>query len=103
MRAMKNEPKLAKERMTQAFALVSLLLMGGYVIAGPSGLMAWSETEELLDQRRERLVQLSDEREKLRNRVDLLHPRHADPDLAGELVRSNLNVAHPDEMVMLLR
>jgi hypothetical protein len=31
-----------------------------------------------------------------------LDPRHADPDLAGELLRSNLNVVHPDEMVMLL-
>ena len=31
---------------------------------------------------------------------DLLHPSHIDPDLAGELVRRNLNVAHPDEYVM---
>ena len=36
------------------------------------------------------------------NRVALLDPRHADADLAGELLRRNLNVAHPDEMVMLL-
>ncbi|OYZ43953.1 MAG: septum formation initiator, partial [Novosphingobium sp. 16-62-11] len=27
-------------------------------------------------------------------------PRHADPDLVGELLRSNLNVAHPDELVI---
>jgi len=33
----------------------------------------------------------------------LLDPRHADPDLTGELLRSNLNVIHPDEMVLLLR
>ena len=43
------------------------------------------------------------ERDDLRNRVTLLDPRHADPDLAGELLRSNLNVVHPDEMVMLLK
>ena len=39
----------------------------------------------------------------LRNRKDLVDPRHMDPDLAGELLRSKLNVAHPDEVVMLVR
>ena len=29
--------------------------------------------------------------------------RHADPDLTGELLRSNLNVVHPDEVVMMLK
>jgi hypothetical protein len=33
----------------------------------------------------------------------LLDPRHADSDLAGELLRRNLNVVHPDEMVMLIK
>jgi hypothetical protein len=28
--------------------------------------------------------------------------RHVDPDLAGELLRKNLNVAHPDEVIMLV-
>ncbi|MDG2002294.1 MAG: septum formation initiator, partial [Novosphingobium sp.] len=42
------------------------------------------------------------ELEQLRNRVELLNPDHADPDLSGQLLRSQLNVAHPDEMVMLL-
>jgi len=39
----------------------------------------------------------------MKNRVALLDPRHADPDLTGELLRSNLNVVHPDEMVMMLK
>jgi hypothetical protein len=38
----------------------------------------------------------------LRNRVALLDPRHVDPDLAGELLRKNLNVAHPDEVIMVV-
>lgn len=102
MRSARREPKFVKDRAVQACALGALLLMGGFVVAGPSGVIAWSENERLLKQHHERIAQLQKERDQLRNRVGLLDPRHADPDLAGELLRSNLNVAHPDEMVMLL-
>ena len=57
----------------------------------------------LLDQRQKEVQQLTAHRDELKNRVALLDPRHADPDLAGELLRSNLNVVHPDEMVMMLK
>ena len=88
--------------MTQGLALGCLLLLGGMAIAGPSGLLAWSENNRLLTQHQNELAQLRAQRDDLKNRVALLDPRHADPDLAGELLRSNLNVIHPDEMVMLL-
>lgn len=98
-----SEPKLAREGMTQLLALLCLLVMGGLVLAGPSGLLAWSENLRALEQREKEVQQLTAQRDDLRNRVALLDPRHADPDLAGELLRSNLNVVHPDEMVMLLK
>ncbi len=94
---------MAKETVTRGVALVCLLGMGAWAIAGPSGLLAWSENLRLLDQRQKEVAQLSAHREELENRVALLDPRHADADLAGELLRSNLNVVHPDEMVMLLK
>lgn len=103
MKRIRPEPRLARETVTQMLALGGLLLMGGWALAGPSGLLAWSENLRLLEQRQKEVAQLSVERDDLRNRVDLLDPRHADPDLAGELLRSNLNVVHPDEMVMLLK
>ncbi|HEX8058467.1 MAG TPA: septum formation initiator [Novosphingobium sp.] len=99
----RTEPKLARESLVQGFALMSLLVLAGVSLVGPSGLLAWSENQRLLVERRAQVVQLTKERDELRNRVALLDPRHMDPDLAGELLRSNLNVAHPDEMVMLLR
>ncbi|MCT2399566.1 septum formation initiator [Novosphingobium sp. HK4-1] len=102
MRTMRQEPGIAKERLVQGMALAVLLLMALYVVAGPSGLIAWGENQHLLEQRRAKLVELQGERNHLRNRVELLDPRKADPDLAGELLRSNLNVARSDEMVMLL-
>jgi cell division protein FtsB len=98
----RNEPKLAKERLTQGFALACLLLMGGWVLFGPSGLLAWSENSRLLTERHKELTQLAAERQDLKNRVALLDPRHVDPDMAGQLLRANLNVVHPDEVVMIL-
>ncbi|AIT78935.1 FtsB family cell division protein [Novosphingobium pentaromativorans] len=102
MRTMRPEPNIAKERLVQGLSLAVLLLMGAFVIAGPSGLIAWGENQRLLEQRRADLAQLKVERARIQNRVDLLDPRNVDPDLAGELLRGNLNVARSDEMVMLI-
>ena len=102
MKRMRREPRLARERMTQGVTLACLLFMGGMALAGPSGLLAWSENNRLLAQRQNELKQIKAERDELRNRVALLDPRHVDPDMAGQLLRSNLNVVHPDEMVMLI-
>lgn len=102
MRGGKHEPRIQRERVTQAFALSALLLMAGMAVFGPSGLLAWSENNRLLDQRQKELQQLALERDDLKNRVALLDPRGVDPDIAGELLRKDLNVVHPDEMVMLL-
>ncbi|WP_179406219.1 FtsB family cell division protein [Novosphingobium marinum] len=102
MKHRRSEPRLIKEGLAQGAALMCLLMMAGFALAGPSGLLAWSENQRMLDQRIDQIANLEAERDRLRNRVDLLDPRDADPDLAGELLRSNLNVAHPDEMVMLL-
>ncbi len=93
---------LPREQMTQGLALALLLLLMGLAIAGPSGLLAWGENSQLLDQRNAQIAALSEERDALKNRVDLLHPDRADPDLVGEELRRNLNVVHPDEVVMTL-
>jgi cell division protein FtsB len=90
-----------RERKSQLLALGTLLFLGGMALAGPGGLLAWGETNALLAQRQAQIAQLTAERDQLKNRVDLLNPEHADPDLSGELVRSKLNVIHPDEVVIL--
>ncbi len=97
----RNEPKLRKESVTQVLALACLLGMGGWVLIGPSGLLSWSENSRLLTERHKELAQLSVERDELKNRVALLDPRQVDPDIAGQLLRSNLNVVAPDEVVLI--
>lgn len=94
--------RLARGNLTQGLALVCLLVLGGFALVGPSGAIAWSENERLLNMREAQIAALVDERDRLRNRVRLLDPSNVDPDLTGQLLRSELNVAHPDEMVMLL-
>lgn len=92
-------PLLPKDSLTQSLALVALLVLGAVGVAGPSGLLAWGEHARLLEQREAEIAQLVGERDSMKNRVALLDPRQTDPDLVGELLRSNLNVAHPDELV----
>lgn len=94
--------RLASERVSQGLALICLLVMGGWALFGPSGLMAWSENNRMLGERQKELKQLSVQRDELKNRVALLDPNHVDPDMAGQLLRAQLNVVHPDDMVMLL-
>ena len=102
MKTQRALPRSAREGMSQGFALLALLLMGGWALAGPSGILSWSDNQRLLEARKEQAAKLERERASLRNRVDLLDPGHVDPDLAGQLLRDRLNVVHPDEMVILL-
>lgn len=93
---------LPEEQLTQRLALVALLVLLGLAIAGPSGILAWGENSQLLEQRHHQIAALVVERDALKNRVDLLHPDHADADLVVEELRRNLNVVHPDEVVLTL-
>jgi cell division protein FtsB len=92
--------KLPRKSLSQSLALLALLLLGAVALVGPSGVLAWSENARLLEQREKELALLTAEHDRLKNRVELLDPRHADPDLVGELLRSDLNMAHPDELVI---
>lgn len=84
-------------------AVVLLALLVGYAVLGSNGILAWGGyTHQLRDSRAElKIVQA--ERARVANRVKLLDPRHVDPDLADEMIRKDLNVGHPDEIVVPLR
>jgi cell division protein FtsB len=90
-------------KMGQGVALIYLLLLAGLALVGPSGVLSWGEHVAKLDHHKQMIASLSEERDVLRNRVRLLDPGAVDPDMAGELLRKNLNVAHPDEVVIELR
>lgn len=94
--------RLPKEQVKQGIALAVLLAITALAIAGPTGLLAWSEKSSSLEQRNAQIAVLAKERDELKNRVNLLDPDNADADMVGEELRRNLNVVHPDEVVLLL-
>ena len=98
----RNEPNLINQNVRQASPLFGLLFLLGIALAGPSGILAWSEYNRTLAEQHTQLEQLQAERDVLKNRVALLNPNSVDPDMAGELLRKDLNVVHPDEIVILL-
>lgn len=97
-----TQQRLGREKLARFAALGVLLMLGGLTLAGPYGVLAWGENLALLEQREARIAALQAERAELENLVDRLNPDHVDPDLATELMRKNLNVAHPDEYVIEL-
>lgn len=94
--------RLQTEQLRQFAALAALLAITGFAVAGPTGLLAWSENVTALEARTAEIAELTAHRDALRNRVRLLDPHGADPDLASELVRENLGVMHEDEVVITL-
>jgi cell division protein FtsB len=98
-----KRPPFDKEKLRQLMALGYLLVLGGLALAGPYGFVAWGENLSLLDKREAQIKQLDHERADLKNRVALLNPNHVDPDMAGELIRGDLNVVHPDEYIYQLK
>jgi cell division protein FtsB len=85
-----------------ALALIVVGNFAGYAIAGPNGLLAWGGYHRSLNERKAELAQLERDRAQLRHRSALLDPRKADPDMADELVRRDLGLVRPDEVIIPL-
>ena len=103
MNAVMTRNDVVREKLSWFGALGFLLVLAGLALAGPYGLLAWSENLSLLEQRQQQIAALEAERDDLKNSVALLDPDHVDPDLSTELVRRNLNVAQEDEYVLDLQ
>ncbi|MBY0582113.1 MAG: septum formation initiator family protein [Sphingomonas sp.] len=86
-----------------ALGLTVIAFFGVYAITGPNGLLAYGDYKRQLAHQQSTLAALEKHRAKLQNRVTLLDPHHADPDMVDELVRKQLNVAHPDEVIVPLK
>ena len=85
-----------------ALALIVVGTFAGHAVAWPNGLLAWGGYHRALKDRQAELSQLEDQRAQLRHRSALLDPRKADPDMADELVRKDLGLVRPDEVIIPL-
>jgi cell division protein FtsB len=83
-----------------ALALLIIANFLGYAIVGSNGILSWGDYRRQKQEKQVELASLANERARLSHRAELLDPRRADPDLAEELVRKNLGLVRPDEVVI---
>lgn len=93
---------LLRSAAPTALMMLVIAVFGGYAIMGNNGVLAWSDYSRQLAQSRAELTKLEKEKATLANRVALLDPKRANPDMADELVRRELGLAHPDEVIIPL-
>jgi cell division protein FtsB len=90
--------------MRRAFLpAVGLLIIAnfmGYAIVGENGVLAWGGYRHAKAEKAMELAQLQAEEARLAHRARLLDPRQTDPDLAEELVRRELGLVRPDEVIL---
>jgi len=95
-----------KKRLRQAIGpTVGACLFGYFVyhaIEGDRGIMAWLRISQQLAQSKGTLASLEGERKVVQNRVTLLST-NIDPDLLDERARLMLNVAQPDDRLVIIK
>ena len=72
-----------------------------HLVEGDRGLRAWMRITQELRQAKSNLADVAAERATLDRRVANMRPEHLDPDLLETQVRRNLDVAAPDEIVIM--
>ena len=102
MRGGKRIFELIRRAAFPALALIVVGTFAGHAVAGPNGILAWGGYHRALKERQAELAQLEQEKARLEHRSDLLDPRKADPDMADELVRKDLGLIRPDEVIVPL-
>jgi cell division protein FtsB len=94
--------ELIRRAAMPALALLVVGTFAGHAIAGPNGILAWGGYHRALKERQVELAQIEQQRAQLKHRSQLLDPNKADPDMADELVRKDLGLVRPDEVIVPL-
>jgi cell division protein FtsB len=99
---------VVREMRRRAKVLVGPLLgvaLTGYflyhVFEGERGLKAWVRLSQELHRAQGDLATVATERARLAHRVSQMQPDHIDPDLLDQQARKILDVAAPDEIVIM--
>jgi cell division protein FtsB len=71
-----------------------------HAVQGDHGLIARSNLAVQIDEARETLAGLEQEREYMEHRASLIDPQHVDLDMLDERARVMLNYAGPDDVVL---
>lgn len=100
--ARRNTAETIRRAALPALALLIIANFAGYAVAGSNGVLSWGDYRRQKQERQVELAGLEAEKARLAHRADLLDPRRADPDLADELVRKELGLVRPDEVIVAI-
>jgi cell division protein FtsB len=96
----RNSVEIIRRAAWPAVALLIIANFLGYAIVGSNGILSWGDYRRQKEARLVELASLQQEQSRLAHRVQLLDPRNADPDLSEEMVRKELGLVRPDEVVI---
>jgi cell division protein FtsB len=96
-----------RRRLRQAIGPIVGACVFGYfayhAVQGDRGIMAWMQISQQLAEGRATLSVLDAERAEIQRRVALLSPSSLDPDMLDERARIMLNVAQPDDRLVIIK
>ena len=92
----------ARQIVVPVLSIASLAYFAYHAVQGDRGLLAWMALNQQLKQSHALADALAAQRAELENRVARLSSSSLDPDLLDERVRAMLNLARPDEVVIML-
>ncbi len=98
----RNPLALIRRAVWPAAGLLIICYFVGAAVVGENGVMAWGDYRRAKAERGATLARLEADRARLQHRSELLDPSHADPDLAEEMIRSQLGYVRPDEIIIPL-
>ena len=101
MSIFKDMRKRARHVIGPVLGVSTLAYFGFHAVQGDRGLMAWWKLRQHIEVASVRLNKVTKERQKLEQRVRLLHPESLDPDMLEERARIMLNYGHVDDIVAL--
>ncbi|MGZ8998843.1 MAG: FtsB family cell division protein [Allosphingosinicella sp.] len=102
MKGGRNPWELIKRAALPAVGLLVIANFVGYAVVGDNGVLSWGDYRRMKVERGAQLAELEAEKARLAHRAELLDPRRVDPDYAEELVRRDLGLVRPDEVVIPL-
>lgn len=98
----RNVAQLLRKAAAPASALMIIGFFGGYALFGSNGVLALGDYRQNLARQQAELTRLETQKKIIANRVALLDPKKANPDMVDELIRKELGLAHPDEIIIPL-
>ncbi len=95
-----------RDMMVRSALPVGCVVVASYfawhAVSGPTGFAAWRDYQAQRARLEQAVRESNEQKVALQQRLALLNPRGVDPDLADELVRLNLDMVRPDEVIVPL-